>query len=110
MAESVETTLEEARRCPKCKEPGSEAGVAPAPGIGVTRGAKIFRYVCENNRCPWYGQVCKLVQVNPDGTIPPPTTTHRNSLRPLVDDGGRTRQRLLDQLSLETSGGGEIYS
>lgn len=110
MVESVQTTLEEARRCPKCEDPGADAGaMAVPPGPGVTRGAKLLKFTCDNIRCKWYGEIW-MVQVNPDGTIPPPTTTRRNSLRALPDDGGRTRQRLLDQIALETTGGGEIYS
>jgi hypothetical protein len=104
-----DTTLEEARRCPKCAEPGAQAGEMAAPhGPGVTRGARLHKFVCGNIRCRWYDQIW-MVQVNPDGTIPPPTTSRRNSLIPLLDDGGRTRERLLNQLGHETSGGGEIY-
>jgi len=106
----TDTTLEEARRCPKCNEPGADAGAMAAPrGQDVTRGATLRKYTCMNNRCRWFEEIW-VVQVNPDGTIPPPTTTRRNTLRPLPDDFGRTRERLLEQVNLETHGGGEISS
>lgn len=106
-----DTTLEEARRCPKCSEPGADAGAIAAPSSpGVTRGAVLRKFTCMNGRCKWFGEFW-MVQVNPDGTIPPPTTARRNSLRSLPDDGGRTRGRLIEQLRLETStGGAEISS
>jgi hypothetical protein len=58
-----DTTLEEAKRCPRCKEPGAEVSNYPT-GDGRVR---VFQ--CDNDRCPrvrdrW------LVQVRADGTIP----------------------------------------
>lgn len=60
-----DTTLEEARRCPRCKEPGRLLTVMP-PREGP---GKVNVYVCENTRCVsedgrW------IVQILPDGTIP----------------------------------------
>jgi hypothetical protein len=68
----------------------------------------LHQYKCTNTRCKWLNEVW-LVQVNPDGTIPPPTTTRRNSLVPIYDDKGATRQRILDQLAVETQPGAELY-
>jgi hypothetical protein len=68
-AESVQTTFEEASRCPQCRQPGKDVRVIPIPlgTPGVTRGAKIHTILCQN--CDfgvW------LVQVDPDGSVPPP--------------------------------------
>jgi hypothetical protein len=69
MAESVQTTFEEASRCPQCKQPGKDLKSIPIPPgtPGVTKGAKIHTIQCQS--CDfgvW------LVQVDPDGSVPPP--------------------------------------
>jgi hypothetical protein len=69
MADSVQTTFEEASRCPNCKQPGKDTKSIPVPfgTPGVTKGAKIHTIECQN--CDfgvW------LVQVDPDGSVPPP--------------------------------------
>jgi hypothetical protein len=48
VSDSVQTTFEEASRCPQCKQPGKDTKSIPIP-LGV-----------------W------LVQVDPDGSVPPP--------------------------------------
>jgi hypothetical protein len=69
MTDSVQTTFEEASRCPNCKQPGKDTKAIPIPPgtPGVTKGAKIHTIECQN--CDfgvW------LVQVDPDGSVPPP--------------------------------------
>jgi hypothetical protein len=69
MSDSVQTTFEEASRCPSCGQPGKDTKSIPIPlgTPGVTRGAKIHTIQCQN--CDfgvW------LVQVDPDGSVPPP--------------------------------------
>ena len=62
----TDTTLEEARRCPKCKVPGREVTSRrprEAPGVII----HIFQ--CENDRCEDEGDRW-AVQTNPDGSIP----------------------------------------
>lgn len=85
MSESVETTWEEARRCPRCKNPGVESeaeGRRLTSAPGVTRGAQIHVIYCLNEHCRWYN-TSWTVQTNPDGTIPPPTTNRQKFFRPL---------------------------
>lgn len=76
MAESVQTTYEEASRCPKCSKPGNTRRKARASGRGIRPGTEIHHIYCENELCPWYN-TCWMVQVNPDGSVPPPTN-HTN--------------------------------
>lgn len=83
MSEPVETTLEEARRCPKCERPG--AFVKRVPARGGTPGAMLHEFECRHERCQWFGQICRIVQVNPDGSIPP-ATTKRDKSYPKVPD------------------------
>lgn len=61
-----DTTFEEARRCPKCAEPGSGVGSVAAPN-----GGKIHTFMCKNSRCRWC-DTTYVVQVNADGSIPEP--------------------------------------
>jgi len=63
----VDTTFEEASRCPGCQTPGKE--VATQRPQGTPRGTKIHVFSCENARCPDEGERW-MVQTNPDGTIP----------------------------------------
>lgn len=64
------TTFEEAKLCPKCGIPGQEVSSIPAPA-GTTRpGTKIHVLICKNETCNLAEQSW-LVQVNPDGSVPP---------------------------------------
>jgi hypothetical protein len=61
------STLEEASRCPKCKEPGDIGARRPTakPGFDV------LGVTCQNEACKWF-ETGWLVQINPDGSIPEP--------------------------------------
>lgn len=102
----TETTYEEARRCSKCQQPGEKAGEERAHG--VTPGAKLHKFVCMNERCVWYGQVCRLVQVNPDGTIPPPIVKRDKQYPTIPDLSKQVNDRLAEQLRLEQDGHAEV--
>jgi C4-type Zn-finger protein len=69
MAESVQTTFEEASRCPKCKQPGKDVKTIRLPAnTDIPKGSTVHTIQCSN--CDfgvW------LVQVNADGSVPPPT-------------------------------------
>jgi C4-type Zn-finger protein len=69
MAESVQTTFEEASRCPKCKQPGKDVKTIRLPNnTKIPKGSTVHTIRCEN--CDfgvW------LVQVNADGSVPPPS-------------------------------------
>lgn len=64
-----DTTYEQAKRCPQCKEPGSEVGTRKPKD--APRGTLIHIFECANTRCPNVDERW-LVQTNPDGTIPQP--------------------------------------
>lgn len=98
----METTLEEARRCPKCKQPGEFVSEAPAPrGEGITRGATLKHYQCANSRCRWFGQICRIVQVNPDGTIPSPNQKRVKQYPERPDLVDQVNKQLEDQIRME---------
>ncbi len=85
MADSL---LEEARRCPKCEQSGIEAGSHPAPERHMGR-FQMFK--CMNNRCAGFERIW-LVQIRPDGSIPPPVT-NREKNYPLIE-GMSTKARI----------------
>jgi hypothetical protein len=62
-------TLDEASHCPKCGEPGAVKPGYETIREGRHRGAKVYIYMCTNERCVWLNTGW-TVQVNPDGTIP----------------------------------------
>lgn len=101
----TETTLEEARRCPRCEQPGKL--VRKEQARGATPGSEQHIYECDNSRCKWHKQVCRVVTVRADGSIP--QAEQRNKNYPSVPDmTDRVNQQIAAQLELEQSGGGEI--
>ena len=67
MSELARPTFEEASKCPKCGVAGEERTTSPAAKRAILH----FMY-CVNSRCKWYNTLCQVVQVNSDGSIPPP--------------------------------------
>lgn len=63
------TTYEEAKLCPKCGKPGEETKSISVRGMA--RGTTAKTIYCRTNLCPWENTPW-MVQVNPDGSIPPP--------------------------------------
>lgn len=106
MTEPVETTLEEASRCPKCSEP-SKFDKEQVARDATTRGAKLRFYRCMNSRCRWYDTICRIVQVNPDGSIPPPVTRREKMFPAIPDMSKEINERLARQLAAETHGDAE---
>lgn len=84
----TDSTLEDARRCPTCEQPGKLINRRPVRTEGIPRGTVAELNECRNDRCPDYlpPQVVAngdrmppsrnrwLVQVNPDGSVPPKGT------------------------------------
>lgn len=64
----ADTTYEEAKRCPKCHNPGEQVRdvAAPPPTIG-----RLHLFRCRNERCEWF-ETDWPVQVRPDGTVVQP--------------------------------------
>jgi hypothetical protein len=71
-------TLEEASRCPKCNQPGVEVSrtrVVPKRGVfgqAETSGGQLVTFQCQTKLCRWFGDICRVVQIRPDGTVPEP--------------------------------------
>lgn len=57
-------TWDEAIKCPKCNQPGSDRGFT-----SDNQGGKIYSIVCENKRCAWF-DTNWAIQVLSDGSIP----------------------------------------
>lgn len=87
-----DTTDEEARRCPKCKKPGEVRKTEPAKNMPT--GTKIQHVFCVTDRCKWFDTPW-MVQVNPDGTIPP-ATDHKG--KPKQYQGFEGHDELAQQL------------
>ena len=104
-----ETTWEEASKCPKCGKPGRDGGIRPT----ARPGTKAHLLYCMNQLCLWYEKGDNgepwLVQVNRDGSIPPPNTTGQKQFMPVSQESEtRIHEALERQLRAETSGEGEI--
>lgn len=106
-------TFEEAKLCPKCGNPGEDRGTMPAPP-NATRGAKIHKIYCVTKLCPWFETVY-YIQVNPDGTVPPPSNhTGEKKMYGGFSDHDRRAGELIEQLKqnaqAETKPGGAEIS
>lgn len=68
---TVQTTYEEATRCPKCKQPGQVVQKIPRSDVGP--GVTQHVTVCRTETCSWF-ETPWFVQVNADGSVPPDQT------------------------------------
>lgn len=97
-----ETTFEEAKRCPKCNEPGQEAGSRSQRG-----GGEIKTIYCRNPRCAW-NDTSWIVQVNADGSIPDPTLVHDKSFAKVPDRTDAIQSQMNRLYQQTITPGGEI--
>lgn len=98
----ADTTYEEAARCPRCEQPGQEV----AAGTHQMKGGSELRTIyCRNPRCSWCDTPW-VVQVNPDGTVPPPTVDRQKSFQKLPDRTDAV-QESMQRLYNQTLTGGE---
>lgn len=97
-------TLEEARKCPKCDQPGKEESRRPA-GRGQ---GDLVTFICQTTLCMWFGGVCRVVQIRPDGSIPDPSP--RTKQYPTLPTTNATRaiDQLNQLLEAQRKPGGEI--
>ncbi len=65
----ADTTHEEARRCPKCQEPGNLINKIRQNRPTKRGMCTVETYRCDNKRCKTFFDTW-IVQVNDDGTIP----------------------------------------
>lgn len=73
-----EETFEDRTICPKCQKPGAIALVQTHRDR-----AKTYSVTCMTELCRWY-QVNWLVDVNPDGSVPP-VRPHQKAYKPIPD-------------------------
>lgn len=95
----MDTTIDQARRCPKCEELGEKRNEQVLRG-----GSREITYTCINERCRWFEQTCSVVTVRPDGSIPDPNR-HRPKQFAKIPDRTEQVQAMLDaQLNAEMTG------
>jgi hypothetical protein len=88
----AETTLEEARRCPFCQQPGKEVASSNLPDRSVAH-----TFQCENQRCSDCGGR-RIVQTLPDGSVPQPNIGPKSF--PKLNLNSNAAQRARDELRL----------
>lgn len=97
----TDTTLDAARRCPKCEQPGVEENRRHMRGGGMS-----ITFGCHNERCRWYGQPGWVVDVRPDGTLPDPDRHRSKAFPKMPDFTDRMRETVDKQLERELGPGG----
>jgi hypothetical protein len=97
----TDTTYEEARRCPRCNNPGAVAGTRRGP-----HGSTLNSFVCKTPRCRWF-ETQYVVQINADGTIPEPTLDRDKSFPKLPERTEEAIQAQMNRLYEQTLNGGE---
>jgi hypothetical protein len=105
--DNTQPTYEEAKRCPRCQLPGEVVSRMPT----AKPGTQVHTVYCRNEDCPWFNSMW-IVQVNPDGSVPPPNTSSQEKLFPKLmappDEEQRVLRALQRQLDVETQPGGEV--
>lgn len=91
-----DTTYEEARRCPRCEQPGVELGSRAGP-----HGSRIHTIQCKTTRCKWFN-TNYTVQVNSDGSIPNPTLERPKNFPKLPDRSEDEVNRMLERMYNDT--------
>ncbi len=101
------TTFEEAKRCPKCDNPGEDMGVKKINKDG--RRVQIHTIMCKTTLCRWYN-TSYLVQVNEDGSIPEAYGQNLKKQFPRLsaESESRVLDALRQQQQVELYGDGEI--
>lgn len=85
----TDTSYDEARRCYRCKELGKQVSDRPASERYMGR---IHTYRCMNARCIGFERDW-IIQVRPDGSIPPPIMNREKSF-PVYDTGVSNQQKI----------------
>lgn len=96
----TETTFEQAKRCPKCEQPGQIVAERRQRD-----GSVLNTVMCKNTRCRWLNTTY-IVQVNADGTIP--ITIDRPKSFTKLPDRTEEVQAQMENLYNQTLSGGEL--
>lgn len=119
----ADSTYEEAKRCPRCEQPGKFVNTVPVNAPGVQRGTKVETYECVNERCEYGPHDHHIlgrqpgerwaIQINPDGTVPPKGTRDNQRKEYDIDrvtsEGQRQRARDLLARDYNRSVQGDPY-
>lgn len=97
----MDTTFEEARRCPRCEQPGLDILQRGGP-----HGSTMHTIRCTNDRCQWYN-TNYLVQVLSDGTVAKPVLDRQKSF-PKIPDRTEAYQAQAERTYQQTLDSGEI--
>lgn len=103
------TTFEEAKKCPKCNQPGEDKFTKPSIDRRGQR-VELHFIFCRTVLCPW-NDTNWVVQVNSDGSIPEAYNQLGPKNFPLAskETESRINDAIQAQLNAETrEGGGEI--
>jgi hypothetical protein len=104
----TETTYEEAKKCPKCGQPGDVRQVKPSRN---NRGEEVEVHMvyCVTVLCTWH-ETAWVVQVNKDGSIPPAYQGLGQKQYPTIsqESASRIEDNIRRQLEAETRPGSEI--
>ena len=92
----ADSTYEEARRCPRCQQPGVEVGNRSGP-----HGSRLHTIQCRTPRCRWFN-TDYVVQVNSDGSIPDPTLERPKHFPKLPNRSDEEVNAMLDRLYNDT--------
>ena len=68
MSDSI-TSMDEASRCPRCKNPGEETSRTKARSPRTRQMQTVITFTCRSERCVWFN-TSWIVQVDEDGNIP----------------------------------------
>ena len=102
----AESQLDEAKRCPKCQQPGEQQAGYELVKEGRHRGAKVHTFICQNEDCVWY-KTGWVLQINPDGSIPVRKKGQKE--HPEMNEFQKAMaRRELEQLSLSDPAVGEV--
>lgn len=85
----ADSTYEEAKRCPRCGKPGEDRQTTRVKNPrekGVEPGTSVHMIYCTTPVCRWY-DTSWAVQVNPDGSVPPPNMHHDKQFPTRVPPG-----------------------
>lgn len=102
------TTFEEAKKCPKCGNPGQDRSTKL---VHNERGrpVQVHLIYCVTQLCPWY-ETPWTVQINEDGSIPDAYSGLKEKRFPTIsaESASRIEENIKAQLEAETRPGGEI--
>lgn len=92
----MSASWEDARRCPSDGSPGEIVNQQMAKrDSGAPPGTKLVTLICKNTRCEFH-ETPFVVGINPDGTIPDPTTTREKQFPNLLEGNFTAKQRARD--------------